>query len=280
MVYQSPSSDQAAAVRPLSLTTLRKRKEEKQKIPALTAYDATFAHLVDQAGVELVLVGDSLGMVIQGQSTTVPVTLDDMVYHTKLVARGLKRAFLMADMPFLTFTNPQQAVESAARLMQEGGAKMVKMEGGLEVLETVQSLARCGVPQCVHLGLLPQSVHKQGGYRLQGKAPDQAKALVEEAITMAGEGADILLLEMVPASVAAKITRAVSIPVIGIGAGADCDGQILVLHDMLGITPGKRPRFSRDFLATSAGERSVAQALTTYVEAVKDGTFPTTEESF
>ena len=281
MVYKPTESEViGAGPKPLTLSALRKMKKEGEKIASLTAYDATFAQLVDEAGVELVLVGDSLGMVVQGQSSTVSVTLDHMVYHTKLVARGLRRAFLMADLPFLSFTTPEQAAESSARLIQEGNAKMVKLETTRSNVETVRFLARNGVPQCVHLGLLPQSVHKMGGYRLQGKEPDQALTLVEDARTMEGEGADILLLEMVPAAVARKITEAVSIPVIGIGAGACCDGQILVLQDMLGITPGKRPRFSRDFLATSPQGGGVRHALADFVAAVKDGSFPTPEESF
>ncbi len=261
----------------LSISNLRERKQTGEKIACLTAYDASFARILDDAGVELLLVGDSLGMVVQGHDTTLPVSLDEMVYHARAVAAGSQRAFLMADMPFLGDATPAQALTSAGRLMKEGGAQMVKLEGGMPLRETVHLLSTRGVPVCSHLGLLPQSVHKQGGYRVQGRDAESAQTLLEEAREMAAAGADMLLLECVPAELAARITESVAIPVIGIGAGPSVDAQVLVLYDMLGITPGRRPSFSRDFLAASG---DVPAAVAAYVQAVKDGSFPAPEHSF
>jgi 3-methyl-2-oxobutanoate hydroxymethyltransferase len=261
----------------VTLGTLRRMKREGRKFACLTAYDASFAALLDAAGVEVTLVGDSLGMVVQGHRSTVPVSMDDMVYHTRLVARGVRRALLMADLPFMSFAVLDAALENAARLMREGLAEVVKLEGGRAQVETVRRLAEQGVPVCAHLGLRPQSVHRLGGYKVQGRGEAEARALMDEARRLEEAGADLLLLECVPSALAREITAAVSAPVIGIGAGPDCDGQILVLYDMLGITPGRRPRFARDFLE-DAGD--VRRALAAYVAAVRDGTFPAPEHGF
>jgi 3-methyl-2-oxobutanoate hydroxymethyltransferase len=261
----------------INLTTLHRMKKEGEKIAVLTAYDASFASLVEQAGTEVLLVGDSLGNVLQGRDSTVPVTLDDMVYHTRLVRNGSERAFIVADMPFLSYASPEQAVATAARLMKEGGAQMVKLEGGAVMVEAVRRLTSLGIPVCAHLGLLPQSVHKMGGYRIQGREARDAEAMLADARAMDEAGADMLVLECVPQALARQISEAVSMLVIGIGAGAGTDGQVLVLYDMLGITPGKRPSFSHDFLAETG---SVAAALAAYVEQVKKGSFPAAEHSF
>jgi len=261
----------------ITTTRLKKMKQAGEKIACLTAYDASFARILDAAGVEILLVGDSLGMVIQGRETTLPVSLDEMIYHTRAVFRGSEKALLMVDMPFMADATPEQALHSAGRLMKEGGAQMVKLEGGNVLLETVQTLTLRGIPVCSHLGLLPQSVHKQGGYRVQGRDEASALDMIGDARAMQAAGADMLLLECVPATLAAEITRAVEIPVIGIGAGPDVDAQVLVLYDMLGITPGKRPSFSHDFLADSG---DISAAVVAYVQAVKGGSFPTAAHSF
>ena len=260
-----------------TLATLAKMKAEGVKIASLTAYDASFAAVLDGAGVDFVLVGDSLGNVIQGHATTVPVTIDDIVYHTKNVARGLKRAFLMADMPFLTYPTPGAALANAGRLMQEGGAKMVKLEGSGSQADIVRYLTDNGVPVCAHLGLRPQFVHKLGGYPLQGKDPAAAKTMLKDAQDLEQAGADMILLEKVPTALAAKIAAKVKVPVIGIGAGPQVDGQILVLYDMLGITPGKPAKFVRNFMT---GVDSAAKGVAAYVQAVRDGSYPAPEHSF
>jgi len=269
------SSAKAAAA--VTITTLRKMKQAGEPFVCLTAYDASFASILDEAGVEVILVGDSLGMVVQGMETTVPVTMDDMIYHTRLVARGCRRALLMADMPFMSFATTHHALDNAARLMSEGLAHMVKLEGGDMELETVHQLTRRGIPVCAHIGLRPQSVHQLGGYRVQGREEAEAQAMLEEAHRLVEAGASVLLLECVPSKLAERVTRSVEVPVIGIGAGADCDGQILVLYDMLGITPGKRLRFSKDFLAEAGTIRAAVDA---YVREVKSGEFPRPEHGF
>lgn len=261
----------------ISLTTLRQMKQKGEKIATLTAYDASFARLIEDAGVEVLLVGDSLGMVVQGQASTTPVSLDEMVYHSSLVSRGSQRALIIADLPFLSYTSPQQALASAARLMKEGGAQMVKLEGGAVMVDTVSQLAAQGVPVCAHLGLLPQSVHKLGGYRIQGREASDAEQILADAQAMEQAGADLLVLECVPRELARQISEALVIPVIGIGAGPDTDGQVLVLYDMLGITPGKRPKFSHDFLADTG---TIDKALSAYTEQVKSGHFPAAEHCF
>ncbi len=265
----------------ITLTTLQAMKKAGEKIACLTAYDSSFAALLEEAGVELLLVGDSLGMVIQGRDTTLPVTLDEMIYHTRCVASGSQRALLVADMPFMADADPSQALFSAGRLMKEGGAQMVKLEGGAMQLETVRRLAEHGIPVCAHLGLLPQSVHKLGGYKVQGRDAETARQIREDALALQEAGADMLLLECVPAALGAEISRRVHIPVIGIGAGPDCDAQVLVLYDMLGITPGKRPGFSHDFISDAGAESGgIVDAVRRYVEAVKSGSFPAKQHCF
>jgi len=262
---------------PVNIGTLRKMKEEGEPIACLTAYDASFALLVDSAGTDLVLVGDSLGMVIQGHDTTVPVTVDDIIYHCRTVTRGLRRAFLVADMPFMSYTEPGQALDNAVRMMQEGGAMMIKLEGGEGQIEIVEHLARHDIPVCAHLGLKPQSVHKIGGFKVQGREPDKAKEMVAAAKRLQDAGADIVLLECVPNEVGKRVTRKLEVPVIGIGAGPEVDGQILVLYDILDITQGRTPRFVRNFQAEC---NSPLDAIRAYVAAVKDRTYPAPEHCF
>ena len=261
----------------LTLTQCRQMKKDGDKIAVLTAYDASFSTVLEQAGIDVILVGDSLGMVIQGQESTLPVTVENMVYHTQNVVRGSKKAFIIADLPFMSYANQEQAITNAARLMAEGGAQMVKLEGGPIVIDIVKQLVDRGIPVCGHLGLLPQSVHRLGGYRVQGREPEQAQAVIEAAQQLEQAGADMLVLECVPASLGKAVTEAVNIPVIGIGAGAECDGQVLVIYDMLGITPEPTPKFNHDFLQ---GKSSVLAAITDYVKAVKSGEFPTAEQQY
>ena len=262
---------------PVNVATLRKMKTDGQPIACLTAYDASYAVLVDAAGTDLVLVGDSLGMVIQGHETTVPVTVGDIIYHTRNVARGLRRAFLVSDMPFMSYTNPDQALRNAVQLMQEGGAMMIKLESGESQVEIVRHLARHDIPVCAHLGLKPQSVHKIGGFKVQGREPSEAKRMVESARRLQDTGADIVLLECVPNEVGAAVTDALEIPVIGIGAGPSVNGQILVLYDILAITQGRTPRFVRNFMQ---GLDSPLAAIRAYVNAVRDGSYPAPEHCF
>ncbi len=261
----------------ITLATLRKMRETGEPIACLTAYDASFARRVDEAGMDLVLVGDSLGMVVQGQASTVPVTMDDMIYHTRLVARGLRHAYLVADMPFLSYVEPCAAVKNAGRLMQEAGARMVKLEGTGEQAGIVAALAVNGIPVCAHLGLRPQAVEKMGGFRVQGREPEAAAQMIEDAHRLEAAGADIILLECIPRALARRIHAAVSVPVIGIGAGGDVDGQILVLYDILDITVGHKPRFAKNFMD---GTQSIQAALQAYVQAVKDRSYPASEHSF
>ena len=262
---------------PVNVASLAKMKELGEPIACLTAYDASFAALVDQAGTDLVLVGDSLGMVIQGHDTTVPVTTNDVVYHSRAVARGLRRAFLVADMPFMSYTTPAQALENAVRLMQDGGAMMIKLEGGEGQVDIVEHLARHDIPVCAHLGLKPQSVHKIGGFKVQGREPGKAKAMVKSAKRLQDAGADIVLLECVPSELGQATTQALDVPVIGIGAGPHVDGQILVLYDILDITQGRTPRFVRNF---QQGHQSPSGAIEAYVNAVKDRSYPAPEHCF
>lgn len=266
-----------ASTQPLSLAALKKMRHSGEKIACLTAYDASFARRVDAAGTDLVLVGDTLGMVVQGQPSTVPVSVDDMVYHTRLVARGLVRAYLVADMPFLSYVDVPTAVRNAGRLMQEAGARMVKLEGTADQAEIVAALAANGIPVCAHLGLRPQAVEKLSGFRIQGREPEAAKRIIEDARKLEAAGADIVLLECIPRALAAEIHAAVSVPVIGIGAGPDVDGQILVLYDVLDVTPGRKPSFAKNFMQGADGIQS---ALDSYVRAVKDGSYPAAEHWF
>jgi 3-methyl-2-oxobutanoate hydroxymethyltransferase len=262
---------------PVTLSTLARMKADGDKIASLTCYDASFAVLLDAADVDVVLVGDSLGMVIQGHDTTVPVTMDDIVYHTRAVARGLHRPFLIADLPFMSYPSKDLALANSVRLMQEGGAKMVKLESGGKQTEVVEFLAGHDIAVCAHLGLKPQSVHKTGGFRVQGRERETAARLIDEAKRLESAGADIVLLECIPAALGKSITKELHVPVIGIGAGPDTDGQILVTYDMLDITTGRKPRFVRNFMEGAANN---LEALKNYVRAVKQGDYPAPEHCF
>ena len=262
---------------PVTLTTLAQMKEERRKIASLTCYDASFAVLLDEADVDVVLVGDSLGMVIQGHDTTVPVTVDQIVYHSRAVARGLHRPFLIADLPFMSYPSKDRALENSVRLMQDGGAKMVKLESGPGQIDIVEFLTGHDIAVCAHLGLRPQSVHKTGGFRVQGREEVAAQHMIEDARRLQAAGADIVLLECIPAPLGKAITEALEVPVIGIGAGPDTDGQILVLYDVLDITTGRKPRFVRNFMEGAGGN---LEALKRYVEAVRSGAYPAPEHCF
>ena len=257
--------------RPVTVPGLRAMKQRGERIVALTAYDYSFGALLDRAGVDVILVGDSLGMVVQGHATTLPVSLDAMVYHTACVARGVRRGLLVADLPFLSDLDVATAVRSAGRLVADGGAAMVKIEGAGSRLTIIEALIDQRIPVCAHLGLTPQSVHRLGGFRMQGKTEQAAAQLRADAQAVQRAGADVLVLESVPAELARTITGELDIPTIGIGAGPACDGQILVGYDIIGLTPGKRPSFSRDFLE---GAGSLDAAVATYCRAVRDGSFP------
>lgn len=261
----------------LSLTHLQKMKREGEKIAMLTSYDSSFASLCDEAGAEILLVGDSLGMTVQGRDSTLAVTLGDMVYHTRCVARGSSHAVIVGDLPFGAYqVSPGQAYESAARLMA-AGAHIVKLEGGAVMAETVEFLTKRGIPVMGHIGLTPQAVHQLGGFRVQGKDSEAGDRLIEEARTLEEAGLSALVVECVPAALGKRITDALSIPTIGIGAGPDCSGQILILHDMLDIYPGKKMRFVKNFMAEAG---SVQGALAAFVREVKGGTFPAEEHCF
>ena len=256
-----------------SLFELRQRKE---KITMLTCYDASFASMMDRCGVEILLIGDSLGMVCQGHNSTLPVSIADMVYHTASVARGNQHALLLADMPFASYATPEQAYANAAQLIQ-AGAHMVKLEGGQWLLETVKFLTERSIPVCAHLGLTPQSVHQLGGYKVQGKTDAAAELLKTEALALQAAGASLLVLEAIPSALAKQVTEALNIPTIGIGAGPDCSGQVLVMHDMLGVFPGKKARFVKDFME---GQTSIEQAILAFVREVKEVSFPAPEHCF
>ncbi|MFZ5502802.1 MAG: 3-methyl-2-oxobutanoate hydroxymethyltransferase [Pseudomonadota bacterium] len=260
-----------------TLNRLAGMRAEGEKIAMLTCYDASFASLLEAQGVDVLLVGDSLGMVLQGCETTLPVTLRDMVYHTACVARGSRQAFIISDMPFGTFQiNPQETCAHAAQLMA-AGAQMVKLEGGESMVETVRFLTGRGIAVCGHIGLTPQSVHQLGGYRVQGRESAAAQQLLQDAVALEQAGAGVLVLEAVPALLAAEITAQLTIPTIGIGAGAECSGQVLVLYDMLDIYPAKKPRFVKNYMR---GAGSIAVAVANYVREVKAGKFPAAEHSF
>lgn len=263
--------------KPFTLHDLAKRKGAERRLSCLTAYDASFARLLDSVGVDLVLVGDSLGNVLQGHRNTMPVTMDDMVYHSRCVVRGLRRALQISDMPFMSYSEPRQALANAARLMAEGGASMVKLEGAGPILEVIRHLSAHQVPVCGHLGLTPQSVHKLGGFRVQGREEGAAERLFADAVAVQEAGAELLVLELVPSPLAARITAKLTIPTIGIGAGPHCDGQVLVLHDAIGIPGPFRPRFVKDFVAEAG---SLEAGLRAFVDQVADGTFPGPEHSF
>ncbi len=261
----------------ITIKTLQKLKRESERFACLTAYDASFARAQEEAGVEVILVGDSLGMVVKGQETTLSVSMDEMIYHTRNVSRVCKKAMIMADLPFAANASVEQTYLNSARLIAEGGAQIVKIEGGALMLDAVRFLSERGIAVCSHLGLLPQSINKLGGYRIQGRNKKDARQLLEDAKALEQAGSDILLLECVPAELAANITEAVSIPVIGIGAGPECDGQVLVCYDMLGLHHGSMASFVKDFLAEAG---SIQQAFRNYVHQVKTGEFPTPDHIF
>ena len=268
---------EAAANRaPITISKLQAMREADEKIAVLTAYDASFANLMDQSGIDVILVGDSLGNIIQGQTSTIPVTIEQMVYHVSCVAKGNQSAFLIADMPFGTYSTPEQAMENAASLMR-AGAHMVKLEGGSWLAETVRFLVERSVPVCAHLGLLPQSVHTLGGFKVQGKSAEAAEVLVKDAQTLEKAGAQLLVLEAIPSELGKKATASIKLPTIGIGAGPDCSGQVLVMHDMLGAFPGRSPKFVKNFLL---GQESIEGAFKSYIHEVKTGKFPGPEHCF
>ncbi|GIU03980.1 3-methyl-2-oxobutanoate hydroxymethyltransferase [Shewanella sp. c952] len=260
----------------ITSSTLRTFKSEGKKFTALTAYDASFANAFDSEGVDVLLVGDSMGMVLQGHNDTLPVTVDDIAYHTRCVRRGVERALLIADMPFMSYATPEQTMINATTLMQ-AGANMVKVEGGHWLLESVKMLTERGIPVCAHLGLTPQSVHVFGGFKIQGRDADNAQRILDEAKALEAAGAQLLVVECIPAPLAKAITEALTIPVIGIGAGADTDGQILVMHDVLGISSGYIPRFSKNYLKQTGEIRSAVRA---YIDEVAQGIFPAEEHTF
>ena len=261
----------------ITISALNRMKSAGEKIAVITSYDASFTRQIEQAGMDVILVGDSLGMVVQGHESTLPVTVADMVYHTANVMRVSERSMVIADMPFMSHGTPEQALDTAGRLMKEGGAHMVKIEGGAPQLETVRHLTARAVPVCGHLGLMPQSIHQLGAYRVQGRDDHDAERILKDAVGLQKAGAQMLVLECIPAMLAAEITQALKIPVIGIGAGVDTDGQVLVLYDMLGVTMQGTPSFVRDFLAETG---NVQDALAAYVKAVKDSVFPAAEHAF
>lgn len=260
----------------VSVSTLLAKKQQGQKFATLTAYDASFAKLFDDAGIDLILIGDSLGMVLQGESSTLPVTVEHVAYHTRAVAAGTKRALILADMPFMSYATPEQTYQNAAELMR-AGANMVKIEGGEWLSDTITGLVQRGVPVCGHLGLTPQSVNVFGGFKIQGRGDEAAQQLIESAKALEQAGIQLLVLECIPAPLAKQVTECVSIPVIGIGAGSDTDGQILVMQDMLGITAGYVPSFSKNYLELTG---NIQQAVELYVQEVEQGQFPSENESF
>jgi 3-methyl-2-oxobutanoate hydroxymethyltransferase len=262
--------------KPITISKLLSMHAEGEKISMLTAYDSTMSALLNRCGVETILIGDSLGNVIQGHSSTTPVTVEQVAYHTECVARANSHAFIIADLPFASYGDPVQALDSAAELMR-AGADMVKLEGGDWQIDIIQYLVERSVPVCAHLGLLPQSVHLLGGYKVQGKSKDAASLMLEQAIACEQAGAQMIVLEAIPSSLGRLITESLSIPTIGIGAGADCSGQVLVLQDMLGISPGKPPKFVKNFLD---GHASIEAAVKAYVREVKSGKFPGPEHGF
>ncbi|MBA4285365.1 MAG: 3-methyl-2-oxobutanoate hydroxymethyltransferase [Xanthomonadaceae bacterium] len=271
----------AAPSTPVHVSELRRMREAGERIAALTCYDASFALIEDRAGVDVILIGDSLGMVIQGQNSTTAVTVADIAYHSRCVAPHLKRAFLVADLPFLSFATRERALDASQRLMQEGGAKMVKLEGGREQADIVEYLSVRGVPVCAHLGLQPQLIHKLGAFKVQGREEVAAEAMLKDARILEEAGADMLLVECVPSSLGKRITDAAQVPVIGIGAGPDVSGQILVLHDILNVSPmvtiGRKPRFVQNFML---GAPDIESAIRAYVLAVKSGAYPAPTHCF
>jgi len=265
-------------MKPVRIPDLRAMKESGTKIAVLTAYDATMARLLDRAGIDVILVGDSVGMVVLGYDNTIPVTLDMMVHHTRAVTRGATRALVVADMPFLTYQiNPDEAIRSAGRLLQEGGAAAIKLEGGRAVLDVVRRMTDYGIPVMGHLGLTPQSVHALGGFRQQAQDSDSASRLLNDARDLEDAGAFSIVLESIPADLACKVTSAIKIPTIGIGAGRACSGQVLVWHDLLGLIPGPTPRFVKKY-ADIAGD--ISRALDAYVTDIRTRAFPTDQHTY
>lgn len=260
----------------ITTTTLQTMRDKGEKIAMLTAYDASFAALMENNGVESILIGDSLGMVSQGHTSTLPVTIDDIAYHTASVVRGCKTTHIIADLPFATYATPLMAFENATKLMR-AGAHMVKLEGGAWLTETVAFLTQRSIPVCIHLGLTPQSVHAMGGFKIQGKTHEAAQQLINDALALEAAGATLAVLEGIPTGLGKEVTERLSIPTIGIGAGPDCSGQVLVMHDAIGVFPGHKARFVRDFME---GATSIGDAVAQYVAAVKDGSFPAPEHCF
>lgn len=262
----------------VTVSTFAQAREQRRKLTMLTAYDYPTARLLDDAGVDCLLVGDSLGMVILGYDSTIPVTVADMVHHTRAVARGARRALVVADLPFMSYhASPEEAMHNAARLLQEGGARAVKLEGGVQLAPTVRRLVQAGIPVMGHIGLTPQSVHALGGYRVQGRSEAAARRLLADALALADAGAFSIVLELVPQQVAAWVTARCPVPTIGIGAGPDCDGQVLVIHDLLGLYAGDTPRFVKRYAELGA---AVGEAVGRYITDVRSGTFPAPEHCF
>jgi 3-methyl-2-oxobutanoate hydroxymethyltransferase len=271
MTYLQETSRSAVTV-----PKLQAMREAGEKIAMLTCYDASFSSLCDRAGVDVLLIGDSLGNVLQGHTTTLPVSLDEIAYHTACVARAQPSALIVADLPFGTYGTPEDAFANSVKLMR-AGAQMVKLEGGEWLAPTVKMLVERAVPVCAHIGLTPQSVHAFGGFKVQGKTESGAAQMLRDARAIEDAGAQLVVIEAVPSALGAQVTKQLRIPTIGIGAGVDCSGQVLVLHDMLGIFPGKRPKFVKDFMQ---GQPSIEAAVGAYVKAVKDGSFPAAEHAF
>jgi len=262
----------------VTVPTLRAMKARGERIAAITAYDATFAQMLDEAGADLLLVGDSLGMVVQGLDSTLPVTVDEVIYHCRAVARGARRALLVGDMPFMSWQlSTEQALKNAGRFLSEGGAHAVKLEGGVEACDTIRRLVSFGIPVVGHVGLLPQSVHAMGGFRVQGKTHEAAERVLEDARAVAEAGAFAVVLEGIPSDLAARITSELDIPTIGIGAGPSCDGQVLVCYDLLGLTPNLKPKFVKRYAQLFADGKVAARQ---YCEEVKNGAFPSEEYAF
>jgi 3-methyl-2-oxobutanoate hydroxymethyltransferase len=279
MADQDKSSAQLSSpIRRVTVPTIRGMKSRAERIAMVTAYDATFAQMIDEGGADMLLVGDSLGMVVQGLDSTLPVTVDEMIYHCRAVSRGARRALVVGDLPFMSWQlSPEQALKNAARFLSEGGAQAVKLEGGVEAADTVRRLVSLGIPVVGHVGLMPQSVHAMGGFRVQGKTLEGAQSVLDDALAIAEAGAFAIVLEGIPSDLAARITASLEIPTIGIGAGVSCDGQVLVCYDLLGLTPNLRPKFVKRYAELYAdGKRAVAA----YCSEVKSGAFPSDEYAF
>jgi len=271
-----PAPTRAVPTKAVTIPSINALKAGGEKITMLTCYDASFASLMDSCGVEVLLIGDSLGMVCNGHQSTLPVTVQEIAYHTAAVARGAKNALILADMPFGSYATPESAFNNAVQLIQ-AGAHMVKIEGGAWVAETVRFLVERSIPVCAHLGLTPQSVHTLGGYKVQGKTVESAELLKQDALKLQAAGAAMVVLEAIPTALGKEVTDMLSMPTIGIGAGPDCSGQVLVMHDMLGVFPGRKARFVKNFME---GQVSIQAAVSAYVDAVKGGTFPALEHCF